>query len=118
MIEGDDDHKVLVFALDLKKLKLEGKSLKAQVASDFENVKGVFVKKYHYTNSAGQKAPLTYLIAIHNINGQLGKWPGPIIEANSMEEADEWCKKNTQYLFVEQEVLDVQKTTEPFSNAN
>jgi hypothetical protein len=35
-----------------------------------------------------------------------------------MEEADEWCKKNTQYLFVEQEVLDVQKTTDPFSNPN
>ena len=30
-----------------------------------------------------------------------------IIEANSFEEADEWCKKNTQYLFVEQEVMDV-----------
>jgi len=50
------------------------------------------------------KKYLTFLIAIHNINGQLGKWPGPIIEANSMEEADEWCKKNTQYLFVKQEV--------------
>jgi hypothetical protein len=40
------------------------------------------------------------------VNGQLGKWPGPIIEANSLEEADEWCKKNTQYLFVEQEVIE------------
>jgi hypothetical protein len=37
------------------------------------------------------------------------KWPGPIIEANSFEEADEWCKKNTQYLFVEQEVIEVRK---------
>ena len=64
------------------------------------------------------KKYLTSLIAIHNINGQLGKWPGPIIEANSREEAEEWFKKNTQYLFVGQEVLDVQKTTEPFSNAN
>ena len=64
------------------------------------------------------KKYLTSLIAIHNINGQLGKWPGPIIEANSMEEADEWCKKNTQYLFVEQEVLDVQMTTDPISNPN
>ena len=44
------------------------------------------------------KKYLTSVIAIHNINGQLGKWPGPIIEANSLEEADEWCKKNTQYV--------------------
>ena len=34
-------------------------------------------------------------------------YPGPIIEANSFEEADAWCKKNTQYLFVEQEILEV-----------
>ena len=46
----------------MRELKKEGKSLKAQVFPDFEIVKGVFVKKYHYTNSAGQKAPLTYLI--------------------------------------------------------
>lgn len=49
---------------------------------------------------------LTSVIAIHNVEGKLGKWPGPIIEANSFEEADEWCKKNTQYLFVEQEVIE------------
>jgi hypothetical protein len=55
----------------------------------------LFMKKY-----------LTSVIAIHNINGQLGKWPGPIIEANSIEEANEWCKNNTQYLFVEQEIYD------------
>jgi hypothetical protein len=47
------------------------------------------------------KKYLTSVIAIHNVEGKLGKWPGPIIEANSFEEADEWCKKNTQYLFVE-----------------
>jgi hypothetical protein len=61
---------------------------------------------------------LTSVIAIHNVNGQLDKWPGPIIEVNSVEEADEWCKKNTQYLFVEQEVIDVQKTVDQFSNPN
>jgi hypothetical protein len=59
---------------------------------------------------------LTSVVAIHNVNGQLGKWPGPIIEANSFEEADEWCKKNTQYLFVEQEVLDI-KVAENNSSA-
>ena len=74
MIDGNDDHKVLVFALDLKKLKLEGKSLKAQVASDFENAKGVFVKKYHYTNSAGQKAPLTYLIEDNTLDPKECLW--------------------------------------------
>jgi hypothetical protein len=52
---------------------------------------------------------LTSVIAIHNVEGKLGKWPGPIIEANSMEEADEWCKKNTQYLFVEQEIIEVKQ---------
>jgi hypothetical protein len=62
------------------------------------------------------KKYLTSVIAIHNINGQLGKWPGPIIEANSLEEADEWCNKNTQYLFVEQEVLDI-KLSEKDSSA-
>jgi len=74
MIDGDDDHKVLVFAQDLKELKKEGKSLKAQVASDFENVKGVFVKKYHYTNSAGQKAPLTYLIEDNTLDPKECLW--------------------------------------------
>jgi hypothetical protein len=33
------------------------------------------------------KKYLTSVVAIHNITGQLGKWPGPIIEAESMEEA-------------------------------
>ncbi len=51
---------------------------------------------------------LTSVIAIHNVEGKLGKWPGPIIEAESFEKADEWCKKNTQYLFVEQEILEAQ----------
>jgi hypothetical protein len=64
------------------------------------------------------KKYLTSVIAIHNINGQLGKWPGPIIEANSMEEADEWCKKNTQYLFVEQEVMDIKNSEESTFNQN
>lgn len=50
------------------------------------------------------KKYLTSVIAIHNVDGKLGKWPGPIIEANSLEEADEWCKKNTQYLFVDSEI--------------
>jgi hypothetical protein len=53
------------------------------------------------------KKYLTSVIAIHNVNGQLGKCPGLTIEYNSFKEADEWCKKNTQYLFVEQEVLDI-----------
>jgi hypothetical protein len=53
------------------------------------------------------KKYLTSVIAIHNVDGKLGKWPGPIIEARSFEEADAWCKKNTQYLFVEQEAMDI-----------
>ena len=64
------------------------------------------------------KKYLTSVIAIHNVDGRLGKWPGPIIEANSKEEADEWCKKNTQYLFVEQEVLDVKEDPKTNSNLN
>jgi hypothetical protein len=55
------------------------------------------------------KKYLTSVLAIHNVHGQIGKWPGPIIEAASFEGADEWCKKNTQYLFVEQEVIEVNK---------
>jgi len=58
------------------------------------------------------------VIAIHNVDGRLGKWPGPIIEANSKEEADDWCKKNTQYLFVEQEVLDVKEDQKNNTNLN
>jgi hypothetical protein len=50
---------------------------------------------------------LTSVVAIHNVTSQLGKWPGPIIEANSFEEADDWCKFNTEYLFVEREIIDV-----------
>ncbi len=64
------------------------------------------------------KKYITSVIAIHNVDGRLGKWPGPIIEANSKEEADEWCKKNTQYLFVEQEVLDVKEDPKTNSNLN
>lgn len=48
---------------------------------------------------------LTSVIAIDNVHGKLGKWIGPIIEANSFEEAEEWCKINTPYLFVDREVL-------------
>lgn len=55
---------------------------------------------------------LTSLVAIHNVNGQLGKWPGPIIEAESLEEAQAWCLNNTQYLFIEQEILTVQNSPE------
>ncbi len=70
----------------------------------------IFIIKHHEESQRiKMKKYLTSVIAIHNVQGQLGKWPGPIIEANSFEEADEWCKKNTQYLFVEQEVIDVQK---------
>jgi hypothetical protein len=54
------------------------------------------------------KKYLTSVMALHNVNGQLGKWPGPIIEAESIEAAQEWCIKNTQYLFVEQEILTVE----------
>jgi len=50
---------------------------------------------------------LTSVLAIHNVNGQLGKWPGPVIEAESFEEAQAWCLKSTQYLFVEQEIISV-----------
>jgi hypothetical protein len=48
---------------------------------------------------------LTSVIAIDNIHGRLGKWVGPIIEANSFEDAEEWCRNNTPYLFVDREVL-------------
>jgi hypothetical protein len=61
---------------------------------------------------------LTSVIAIHNVEGKLGKWPGPIIEAESFEKADEWCKKNTQYLFVEQEILEVESNNSNESNLN
>jgi hypothetical protein len=63
------------------------------------------------------KKYLTSVLAIHNVTGQLGKWPGPIIEAESMEEADEWCKKNTQYLFVDSEIQSV-STSEGDVNLN
>jgi hypothetical protein len=64
------------------------------------------------------KKYLTSVIAIHNLEGKLGKWPGPIIEANSFEEADAWCKKNTQYLFVEQEILQVDQKDHGTFNQN
>ena len=64
------------------------------------------------------KKYLTSVIAIHNVEGKMGKWPGPNIEANSFEEADEWCKKNTQYLFVEQEILDAQSNQSDLSHLN
>jgi hypothetical protein len=64
------------------------------------------------------KKNLTSVIAIHNVEVELGKWPGPIIESNSFEEADEWCKKNTQYLFVEQEILNAQSNQSDFSHLN
>ena len=64
------------------------------------------------------KKYLTSVITIHNIAGKLGKWPGPIIEANSFEEADTWCKKNTQYLFVEQEILQVDQKDHGKFNQN
>jgi hypothetical protein len=50
---------------------------------------------------------LTSVVGIHNKTGEMGKWPGPVIEANSIEEANEWCLKNTQYLFVDSEILSV-----------
>jgi hypothetical protein len=60
---------------------------------------------------------LTSVLAIHNVNGQLGKWPGPVIEAESFEEAQAWCLLNTQYLFVEQEIISVD-TTDSTSSLN
>lgn len=60
---------------------------------------------------------LTSVLAIHNLNGQLGKWPGPVIEAESYEAAQEWCLKNTQYLFVEQEIISAD-TSENSSSLN
>jgi hypothetical protein len=56
---------------------------------------------------------LTSVVGIHNVTGQIGKWPGPIIEANSMEEANEWCIKNTQYLFVDSEIISVDISQNP-----
>lgn len=56
---------------------------------------------------------ITSVIAIHNINVQLWEWSGAIIEENSMEEADERCKNNMRYLFMGQEVIDVQEKLIP-----
>ena len=50
---------------------------------------------------------LTSVIAIDNVHGKLGKWVGPIIEANSQKEAEDWCIKNAPYLFVDREILSV-----------
>ena len=74
MIEGDEACKVLVYANDLRGLKRSGKSLKAQVGDEFEKVPGVFLKKYHFTNSAGQKAPLVYLIEDETISADECLW--------------------------------------------
>lgn len=49
---------------------------------------------------------LTAVIAIHNIKGEIGTWPGPIVLANSWEEAEQWCKINTQYLFIEKQLIE------------
>ncbi|MFM7662686.1 MAG: hypothetical protein ACKO6A_08475 [Bacteroidota bacterium] len=57
-------------------------------------------------------------ISLNLVNKLVGKWPGSIIEATSMEDADEWCKRNTQYFFVEQELIVVQKTEDQFSHPN
>ena len=64
------------------------------------------------------KKYLTSVIAIHNVQGQLGKWLGPIIEANSFEEADVWCKKNTNYLFVELELMNIKVEDGNMSSLN
>ncbi len=62
-----------------------------------------------YCSIYAMKKYLTSVIAIHNVEGKLGKWPGPIIEAESFEAAQDWCLKNTQYLFVEQEIMEARK---------
>jgi len=60
----------------------------------------------------------TIVIGINNSTGQMGTWPGPIIEAASIEEADAWCKSNTQYLIVDQELIDLEYKTEGGMNMN
>jgi len=50
---------------------------------------------------------ITSVIAIDNVHGKLGKWVGPIIEAENKEEAEKWCKENTPYLFVDREIISV-----------
>ncbi len=50
---------------------------------------------------------LTSVIAIDNVHGKLGKWVGPIIEAISQKEAEEWCIKNAPYLFIDREILTI-----------
>ena len=63
---------------------------------------------FNKSKTPPMKKFLTSVIGIHNVTGQMGKWPGPVIEANSMEEANEWCIKNTQYLFVDSEIMSVE----------
>ncbi len=53
---------------------------------------------------------LTSVIAIDNVYGKLGKWVGPIIEAESIAEAEEWCKKNAPYLFVDREMISIDES--------
>jgi len=60
----------------------------------------------------------TIVIGINNTTGQMGKWIGPVIEANSIEEANRWCKENTEYLIVDQEIIDLSYTTEGGINMN
>ena len=74
MIEGDEACKVLVYANDLRELKRSGISLKAQVGDEFKKIPGVFLKKYHFTNSAGYKAPLVYLIEDETISADEFLW--------------------------------------------
>jgi hypothetical protein len=50
---------------------------------------------------------LTSVVAIDNVQGKLGKWVGPIIEAESRDEAEEWCKRNAPYIFIDKEILTV-----------
>ena len=57
MMDGDEIAKVLVYSDDYRHLKAGGHFLKAQVEQGRAIDKGVFIKKYHFTNSFGQKAP-------------------------------------------------------------
>ena len=56
------------------------------------------------------KKYLTSLVAMDNKEGKMAKFIGPIIEAESFEEAKSWCSRNASYLLVEQEIMTYQST--------
>ena len=56
------------------------------------------------------KKYLTSIVALDNKEGKMAKFVGPVIEAESMEDAKAWCEQHVKYLFVEQELITYQMT--------